>query len=184
MPAAVARPPRLIDHPRFLPVQASIADLPFAADSFDIVFSWGVVHHCPNPFAALDELWRVVKPGGTLAVWVYDNSPEYRRRSFLNWYLKDFDRHQMLDFADGLTKLAHLLRHTSQVALRGFMVELSFAVKGSKEQTRHILYDGLGPDYHFLIDRPAFMAWARDNGTTVSFGTYGLPLAATFTKPG
>lgn len=38
--------------------------LPYADDSFDFVYSFGVLHHTPNMQAAIDEIYRVLKPGG------------------------------------------------------------------------------------------------------------------------
>lgn len=38
---------------------------------FDIVFSIGVIHHLKEPRAALTHLASLVKPGGTLLIWVY-----------------------------------------------------------------------------------------------------------------
>ena len=43
---------------------ADIRKLPFPDDSFDVVFSNGVVHHLPDPSAGVTELLRVLKPGG------------------------------------------------------------------------------------------------------------------------
>jgi SAM-dependent methyltransferase len=45
--------------------------LPFADDSFDIVYSWGVLHHSPDTAAAVAEVYRVLKPGGRAAVMIY-----------------------------------------------------------------------------------------------------------------
>jgi ubiquinone/menaquinone biosynthesis C-methylase UbiE len=45
--------------------------LPFADASFDIVYSWGVLHHTPNTPGAIDEVWRVLRPGGAARVMVY-----------------------------------------------------------------------------------------------------------------
>jgi SAM-dependent methyltransferase len=52
-------------------LQADLRALPFPPESFDIVFSIGVLHHTPNTFQALSRIADLVKPGGTLAIWVY-----------------------------------------------------------------------------------------------------------------
>jgi ubiquinone/menaquinone biosynthesis C-methylase UbiE len=41
--------------------------LPFADDSFDLVFGHAVLHHLPDLDAAFAEFRRVLRPGGTLA---------------------------------------------------------------------------------------------------------------------
>lgn len=46
-------------------------NLDYAADSFDIVFSWGVIHHSPNTGQAAREMLRVLQPGGRFAVMIY-----------------------------------------------------------------------------------------------------------------
>jgi SAM-dependent methyltransferase len=52
-------------------VQADLRALPFPPESFDIVFSIGVLHHTPDTHRSLAQIAKLVKPGGTLAVWVY-----------------------------------------------------------------------------------------------------------------
>jgi SAM-dependent methyltransferase len=38
---------------------------------FDFVYSIGVLHHLPDPHAGFRSLLRLLRPGGTIAVWVY-----------------------------------------------------------------------------------------------------------------
>ena len=51
--------------------QGSVLDLPFADDSFDMVFSHGVLHHVPEIKQAQSEIHRVLRPGGELVIMVY-----------------------------------------------------------------------------------------------------------------
>lgn len=51
---------------------ADAENLPFKANSFDVVYSWGVIHHSPNTPQCLAEIIRVTKPGGTIKVMVYN----------------------------------------------------------------------------------------------------------------
>ena len=45
--------------------------LPFADNSFDIVYSWGVLHHSPRTDKALGEVYRVLRPGGQARIMIY-----------------------------------------------------------------------------------------------------------------
>jgi SAM-dependent methyltransferase len=51
--------------------QCSVLDLPFADDSFDLVFSHGVLHHVPDIRQAQSEIHRVLRPGGELVIMMY-----------------------------------------------------------------------------------------------------------------
>lgn len=51
-------------------VLASAYDIPFR-DTFDIVFSIGVVHHVESPEKVLAEMVSATKPGGLVLIWVY-----------------------------------------------------------------------------------------------------------------
>jgi SAM-dependent methyltransferase len=51
--------------------QGSVLQLPFADDSFDMVFSHGVLHHVPDIEHAQREIHRVLRPGGELVIMVY-----------------------------------------------------------------------------------------------------------------
>jgi ubiquinone/menaquinone biosynthesis C-methylase UbiE len=55
--------------------------LSFAGDCFDIVYSHGVLHHTPHIQRAIDEVWRVLKPGGRAIIMLY------HKHSF-NYYLR------------------------------------------------------------------------------------------------
>jgi ubiquinone/menaquinone biosynthesis C-methylase UbiE len=51
--------------------EADGEQLPLADDSFDLVFSWGVIHHSTDMERALSELVRVCRPGGEVVIMVY-----------------------------------------------------------------------------------------------------------------
>lgn len=82
--------PRAVEHTRHRlallglssTVQVGDAEtLPFPDASFDLVYSWGVIHHSPDTPAAAREILRVLRPGGRFAVMIY------HRRSFVGYML-------------------------------------------------------------------------------------------------
>jgi SAM-dependent methyltransferase len=58
-----------LDNVTFL--QADIHQLPLRPESFDKIFCFGVLQHCPNPELAFRALLPFLKPGGEIVVDVY-----------------------------------------------------------------------------------------------------------------
>ncbi|HVA08346.1 MAG TPA: class I SAM-dependent methyltransferase [Acidimicrobiales bacterium] len=72
-----------VDHPA-TGVQGDALHLPFPDATFDRVIASEVLEHIPDDQAAMSELSRVLKPGGTMAVTVPRCGPEA-----VNWVLSD-----------------------------------------------------------------------------------------------
>jgi ubiquinone/menaquinone biosynthesis C-methylase UbiE len=45
--------------------------LPFSDNLFDVVYSWGVLHHTPDTCRAITEAVRVTRPGGRICLMLY-----------------------------------------------------------------------------------------------------------------
>ena len=64
--------------------------LPFPDAGFDLVYSNGVIHHTPNTGAVVNEMFRVLRPGGRAIVMVYaENSLHYWRNLVFGVGLKE-----------------------------------------------------------------------------------------------
>jgi SAM-dependent methyltransferase len=65
----------------FKALQADVFQLPFAPQSFDFIYSIGVLHHTPDCERAVKVLPQYLKPGGMLAVWLYSGYNKWYRFS-------------------------------------------------------------------------------------------------------
>lgn len=65
----------------FVAMQADVFELPFAPGSFDFIYSIGVLHHTPDCEKAFKSLPQYLKPGGSIAVWLYSGYNKWYRFS-------------------------------------------------------------------------------------------------------
>lgn len=61
----------------YVVAQASVYELPFRKNSFDVVICLGVIQHTPSSERTMDALWKMVKPGGLLVIDHYKWRPGY-----------------------------------------------------------------------------------------------------------
>jgi SAM-dependent methyltransferase len=93
---------------------ADAENLDFADDTFDLVYSHGVLHHTPDTARAIQEVHRVLKPGGRAVVMLYHrDSYNYR----VNISLLRRAGARLLHNETGL-RLAHLLTREPVASLR------------------------------------------------------------------
>jgi 2-polyprenyl-3-methyl-5-hydroxy-6-metoxy-1,4-benzoquinol methylase len=64
----------------------------FPSATFDHVYSLGVIHHSPNPEKIVKEIFRVLKPGGTTALMVYN-------KTSINYYFEIMFLRKILRYA-------------------------------------------------------------------------------------
>lgn len=73
--------------------QEDLTTLSFADQTFDHIFSWGVIIHIPDFKSALDNLVRALKPGGSLALYVTnENALDLKIENFIRKLLRKPDK--------------------------------------------------------------------------------------------
>jgi ubiquinone/menaquinone biosynthesis C-methylase UbiE len=89
--AGIDLSPRAIEHTKArlksygVASAVSVADaetLPFRDESFDLVYSWGVLHHSPDTRRAVDEVFRVLRPRAIARIMLYH---KYSLTGYMLW---------------------------------------------------------------------------------------------------
>ncbi len=71
-------------------IQADINDMPFADESFDVVICLGVIQHTADSEKTIEDLYKLVKRGGSLVIdhYHYDRSNYFRLARLYRIYLR------------------------------------------------------------------------------------------------
>lgn len=91
---------------------ADAEQLPFESGTFDIVYSWGVLHHTPDQPTAIREAVRMVKPGGRICLMLY------ARRSWVAYAL--WSRYALLKGRPRRSLAWAIANHMESTGTRGY----------------------------------------------------------------
>lgn len=70
----------------------------FGDNFFDVVYSFGVIHHTPNPQKMIDEIHRVLKPNGKAIIMIYGKGLGWWCRLFLFIFTGKFLKYSFQEF--------------------------------------------------------------------------------------
>jgi len=92
---------------KYIFAQSSISDLPIQANSIDLIFSEGVLHHTDSTEQSMRHLARALKPGGYFLFYVYKEKSAIREFTddYIRNALKDMNDEQVWEALKPLTKL-------------------------------------------------------------------------------
>lgn len=89
-------------------------NLPFDDDFFDVVYSWGVIHHTPNTEKALNEIIRVLKPNGIAKIMIYHR---HSVLAYLFWI-----KHALFKFKPFLSISDVLWNHMESIGTKAYTI--------------------------------------------------------------
>jgi SAM-dependent methyltransferase len=103
-----------------LVLQADVFSLPFAPESFDLIYSLGVLHHTPNCEQAFKKLPALLKPGGRIAIWLYSAyNPWYRASDVYRRYTRNMSPKLLYRLCWVAVPLYHLHNALRKIPLLG-----------------------------------------------------------------
>lgn len=123
---AVDRAAKFLHDDRLRIAQASIFDIPYPVESFDIVWCHRVVQHTPDPEAAIRSVCKMVKPGGFLFLHSYKRSKKYMSefRYRYRWLTTRLPKPWIYSFLRWFGKPMHFVNRLSKRS--SFFSELTY----------------------------------------------------------
>jgi SAM-dependent methyltransferase/uncharacterized protein YbaR (Trm112 family) len=149
-------------------VIASLFDLPFAPESFDLVYSQGVLHHTYSTQAALTEIARFVADAGHLFVWLYAHEDRFGlhgRRAVVTRAMYGAERVLRPPLARAPeTVRAAFFGLASRAAHPLLRPRLTHAERWERENTDHFLRDIFSPQFAWRQRWNDVIEWFEELG--------------------
>jgi SAM-dependent methyltransferase len=153
------------DRPNVFIAQADIGALPFRPESFDAIFSIGVLHHTPDTRRYFLKLAPLLKPGGTIAIWVYPREGDYIVRERWIRFVNKIPPRMFYAWCRAFVPWAqsHLTNPWVGLIRRLF----PFSTQGlGLENDILDTFDGYSPTYHGIHSPEQVEEWFREAGLT------------------
>jgi SAM-dependent methyltransferase len=162
-----------------------------ATGNLDLVFSYGVLHHIPDPAPVLRAAVSALRPGGKCAVWLYgrEGNRLYITVAGALWPLTRRLPHSalawlsfLLDFP--LVLYAALCRPLRFLPLAGYMREV--IARLTPDKRRLVIYDQLNPAYAKYYSEAEARALLEDAGfnDVRLYHRHGYSWSVVGTRPG
>jgi SAM-dependent methyltransferase len=196
---------RLADIPGTSFVQGDVTHPPFPPQSFDIVFSEGVMHHTPSTKDAFDALAALVRRGGEIMFYVYRRKAPLRELAddYLRGVLSPLPPEEAWAALRPLTRLAQALAeakveievpedvpilgiaagtHNVQRLVYWHFAKLFWNERLPFETNVHVNFDWYHPTYAHRQTEDEVRGWCADAGFTITHldaGESGFTVRAT-----
>jgi ubiquinone/menaquinone biosynthesis C-methylase UbiE len=165
---------------RALIAQADLFNLPFLDASFDVVYSIGVLHHTPDTAAAVRAIARLVKPGGILAIWVYQARWTHTASDLYRRLTTRMDQRSLYRLCTLLARLYPVQR----LPIVGLPLRILVPVSSQADPEWRVLdtFDWYAPRYQWKHTPLEVESWFRDLGFE-SIEVLGPPVAVRGRRP-
>lgn len=150
-------------------VHGDVGKLPFKDESFDAVFSFGVLAYTEDPQKSFQELLRVLKPGGLVGVWIYPktNSLGFKVFNLVRKLCKAVGRNGTNFIANCIVPFLSFLPTSSNLNLSN----------STWKQCREIVLVNIAPKYLEFFTRDEIRAWFKNEKVRVSADDDDMPIS-------
>ncbi len=150
----------LAGFPKARVAQADVFNLPFAPESFDVIYSFGVLHHTPDPRGAFEALLKLLKPGGVICLTLYPDYGMYHNSRLVRKLTTRLPASVLYPLSVVATALLYVPYRFLGLRLAWLPISLSPKLREAILDT----YDCYSPKYQFTYGVDEVFAWFRDAG--------------------
>lgn len=130
----------------------------FSSNSFDIVFAYGVIGYTDNPQRALQEMFRVCKPGGIVGIFSPELTGIYRYGlQFLRTIASRLDSKGKYLLADLLVPFFGLVPSETKISL----------INASWKQVREVILTDIAPPYLTIFPHQNLLDWFEEKDIVI-----------------
>jgi SAM-dependent methyltransferase len=163
-------------------LQADVFKLPLKPESFDLIYSLGVLHHTPDTRAAFCELPRLLRPGGKLAIWVYTDelTPRYLVADLLRRITSRMPPRRLLS----LCRIAIPLGRVYRNRFGKYLLPILPASQHPDPEWRVLdTFDWYAPRYQWKHSAPEVESWFSEVGL-IDVDRHPVPVSVSGRRPG
>jgi SAM-dependent methyltransferase len=163
-------------------IQADIGNLPFADETFDCIFSIGVLHHTPDTKAYFMKLVPLLKKGGVIAIWVYPNTRVYLDRKAWVPFVNKIPPRMFYKWCRWF--VPYLEKHIDNRLVGCIAKSFPYSHQGlGLENDILDTFDGLSPKYHGVHSSEEVRGWFVEAGLSNIFEPSSWLTCMQGTKP-
>ncbi|MDA9643651.1 methyltransferase domain-containing protein [Candidatus Pelagibacter sp.] len=149
-------------------------NLSFDDNTFDYVVSWGVIHHSGNMEKVLEEIHRILKPGGEAYIMIYNrNSLRYRVYCFfwLGMFKLKFFKMNFKQIVGSITD-GYIARHLNEKEMDSLTKKFNSKSYSYSDEVNTISMYLMGPFYRILYLLPKKTKVLIERFLAKKFGWY------------
>lgn len=145
-------------------VQADIFSLPFSPETFDSMYSIGVLHHTPDTRKAFQRVVPLLKKGGEFAVFLYAHGPVH----YFSDLWRKFTTRLSIKTVYYLSSIAVPLYYVHKIPLIGRAAQFLLPTANWPDRQWRWLdtLDWYAPKYQWKHTWPEVYQWFREEGFT------------------
>ncbi|MDD5431437.1 MAG: class I SAM-dependent methyltransferase [Candidatus Omnitrophica bacterium] len=170
-------------------IRADLNKLPFS-ENFDFIYSLGVIHHTSDRFRSFSSISSHLKPGGTIAIWVYAKEGNMVLRyliapiQFITRKLSFPIKHSLAVLGELILSLFYKVIYVpintvpwfrflkKFLFYNDYFSKYFFGPYHSAEDRRSVLFDFMSTEIIYYISGDEIKRWFSDNGLKISHLTF------------